>query len=53
MLGHQSAKDTPDAYPDLFDADLDAVAVTLRAAYASESVAKARPPGGPAAVQKT
>jgi hypothetical protein len=29
MLGHKSAKVTLDAYADLFDDDLDAVAVTL------------------------
>lgn len=29
ILGHKSAKVTLDTYADLFDADLDAVAVTL------------------------
>jgi integrase len=38
MLGHKSAKVTLDSYADLFDADLDAVAASLHAAYSSESV---------------
>lgn len=33
MLGHKSAKITLDTYADLFDDDLDAVAVTLHARY--------------------
>ncbi|MCV7191866.1 tyrosine-type recombinase/integrase [Mycolicibacterium brumae] len=33
MLGHKSAKVTLDTYADLFDDDLDAVAVTLHAKY--------------------
>lgn len=36
MLGHTSAKVTLDAYADLFDDDLDAVAVTLHARYSPE-----------------
>lgn len=38
MLGHTSAKMTLDTYADLFDDDLDAVAVTLHARYSPESV---------------
>lgn len=37
MLGHTSAKITLDTYADLFDDDLDAVAVTLHARYSPES----------------
>jgi integrase len=44
MLGHTSAKMTLDTYADLFDDDLDAVAVTLHARYSPESVAKMCPP---------
>lgn len=40
MLGHTSAKVTLDTYADLFDDDLDAVAVTLHARYSPESVLK-------------
>ena len=40
MLGHTSAKVTVDTYADLFDADLDAVAVTLNSRYSRESVGK-------------
>lgn len=40
MLGHTSAKVTLDTYADLFDDDLDAVAVTLDSRYSRESVAK-------------
>jgi len=36
MLGHTSAKMTLDTYPDLFDDDLDAVAVTLHNRYSRE-----------------
>jgi len=46
MLGHASAKMTLDTYADLFDDDLDAVAVTLHARYSRESVAKMWPRGG-------
>jgi integrase len=40
MLGHTSAKVTLDTYADLFDDDLDAVAVTLHARYSPEIVLK-------------
>jgi hypothetical protein len=40
MLGHQSAKVTLDTYADLFDADLDAVATNLHAAYSHKIVGK-------------
>ncbi|WP_078324296.1 site-specific integrase [Mycobacteroides salmoniphilum] len=40
MLGHKSAKVTLDTYSDLFDSDLDAVAVTLHARYSRENVGK-------------
>ena len=40
MLGHTSAKMTLDTYSDLFDDDLDAVAVTLHSRYSRENVAK-------------
>ena len=36
MLGHTSAKVTLDTYADLFDDDLDAVAVTLHGRYGPE-----------------
>ena len=45
MLGHKSAKVTLDTYADLFDDDLDAVAVTLHSRYSREDVAKMWPPG--------
>ena len=45
MLGHVSAKVTLDTYADLFDDDLDAVAVTLDRRYSRESVAKMWPRG--------
>jgi integrase len=45
MLGHTSAKVTLDTYADLFDDDLDAVAVTLDSRYSRESVAKMWPRG--------
>jgi hypothetical protein len=38
MLGHTSAKMTLDTYSDLFDDDLDAVAVTLHTRYSRRSV---------------
>lgn len=44
MLGHTSAKMTLDTYADLFDDDLDPVAVTLHARYSPESVPKMCPP---------
>jgi integrase len=40
VLGHTSAKMTLDTYPDLFDDDLDAVAVTLHSRYSRQSVLK-------------
>jgi hypothetical protein len=40
MLGHTSAKVALDSYADLFDDDLDAVAVTLHARYSHGSVLK-------------
>jgi integrase len=43
MLGHKSAKMTLDTYADLFDDDLDAVAVTLDSRDSRESVAKMWP----------
>jgi integrase len=43
MLGHKSAKVTLDTYADLFDDDLDAVAVTLHSRYSHDNAAKVRP----------
>ena len=43
MLGHASAAMTLDVYADLFDDDLEAVAVALDEARSRESVAKMRP----------
>ncbi len=40
MLGHTSAKVTLDTYSDLFDDDLDAVAVTLHSRYSGSNVGK-------------
>jgi hypothetical protein len=40
MLGHTSAKVTLDTYADLFDDDLDTVAVTLHARYSLNSLGK-------------
>lgn len=45
MLGHKSAKVTLDTYADLFDDDLDAVAVTLHRRFLPESAAKVLPRG--------
>jgi len=45
MLGHASAKVTLDTYADLFDDDLDAVAITLDSRYSREGVAKMWPNG--------
>jgi Phage integrase family len=45
MLGHTSATVTLDTYADLFDDDLDAVAVTLHSRYSRESVSKMCPRG--------
>ncbi|MFZ1163827.1 MAG: site-specific integrase, partial [Mycobacterium sp.] len=46
MLGHTSAKVTLGTYADLFDDDLDAVAVTLDSRYSPDSVAKMWPTAG-------
>jgi hypothetical protein len=40
MLGHSSAKETLDTYADLFDADLDSVAVALNHVVANMDVVK-------------
>lgn len=53
MLGHKSAKVTLDTYADLFDTDLDAVAVTLHKSYSLESVGKVWAKSGQTAVQQT
>ncbi|MDT5371457.1 MAG: hypothetical protein QOC62_5888 [Mycobacterium sp.] len=53
MLGHASAKMTLDTYADLFDDDLDAVAVTLHARYSPESVLKMCSRGGHDSPQQT
>jgi integrase len=53
MLGHKSAKVTLDTYADLFDDDLDAVAVTLHAKYSPPIAANMRPMDGFSAVQAT
>jgi integrase len=53
MLGHTSAKVTLDTYADLFDDDLDAVAVTLDSRYSPESVAKMWPRGARDSSQQT
>lgn len=53
MLGHTSAKITLDTYADLFDDDLDAVAVTLDNRYSRESVAKMWPRGTHGGPQQT
>ncbi|GAA4294635.1 site-specific integrase [Mycobacterium paraffinicum] len=53
MLGHKSAKVTLDTYADLFDTDLDAVAVTLHNTYSLGSVGKVWAPGGHEARQQT
>ena len=39
MLGHKSAKVTLDTYADLFDDDLDAIAITLNSRYSRENAA--------------
>lgn len=46
MLGHSSAAMTLDVYADLFDDDLEAVAVALDQARSRESVGKMWAPGG-------
>ncbi len=53
MLGHQSAKVTLDTYADLFDTDLDAVAVTLHKSYSLPTVGKTWAQGGQEAAQQT
>jgi integrase len=53
MLGHTSAKVTLDTYADLFDDDLDAVAVTLHANYSRENVLKMCSRGAHEAPQQT
>jgi integrase len=53
MLGHTSAKMTLDTYADLFDDDLDAVAVTLHGRYSRKNAAKMRPRGGQSGGQLT
>lgn len=53
MLGHQSAKVTLDTYADLFDTDLDAVAVTLHKSYSVGTVGKTWAQGGHDAGQQT
>jgi hypothetical protein len=45
MLGHTSARMTLDTYADLFDDDLDAVAVTLHSRYSRGNVLKMCSPG--------
>jgi hypothetical protein len=40
MLGHKDPSVTLRVYADLFDTDLDAVAVTLHSAYSRERVGK-------------
>ena len=55
MLGHSSAKETLDTYSDLFDEDLDSVAVALDASAAPLNVGKMwakRPEPGRAAVKR-
>jgi integrase len=44
-LGHKSAKVTLDTYADLFDADLNHVAVTLDGSYSPEIIGKMWAPG--------
>jgi integrase len=41
MLGHSSAKRTLDTYADLFDDDLDSVAIALHRVFTQSSVSKA------------
>lgn len=53
MLGHKSAKVTLDTYADLFDTDLDAVAVTLHNSYSLGSVGKVWAAGGHEGGQQT
>jgi integrase len=53
MRGHTSAKVTLDIYADLFDDDLDAVAITRDSRYSRESVAKMWPRGPHGGSQQT
>lgn len=53
MLGHKSAKVTLDTYADLFDTDLDAVAVSLHSAYSAANVGKTWAQGGQPNAQQT
>jgi integrase len=53
MLGHTSAKVTLDTYADLFDDDLDAIAITLDNRYSRENVAKMWPRGAREEPQQT
>lgn len=53
MLGHQSAKVTLDTYADLFDTDLDAVAVSLHKSYSVGTVGKTWAQGGQDSGQQT
>jgi integrase len=53
MLGHKSVKVTLDTYSDLFDADLDSVAITLHTSYSRQSVAKVWPQGVGSIVEHT
>ncbi len=53
MLGHKSAKVTLDTYADLFDTDLDAVAVTLHNSYSPATVGKVWAAGGQTNSQQT
>jgi integrase len=46
MLGHASAAMTLDIYADLFDDDLEGVAIALDQARSRENVAKVWPDGG-------
>lgn len=53
MLGHTSAKVTLDTYADLFDDDLDEVAVTLHGRYSPRNVSTTCPGSPPSGIQKT
>lgn len=53
MLGHKSAKVTLDTYADLFDTDLDAIAVTLHNSYSVAGVGKTWATGGHDTSQQT
>jgi hypothetical protein len=47
MLGHKDPSVTLRVYADLFDTDLDAVAVTLHTAYSRKNVGKMWADSGP------